>query len=372
MSGRPASAPSREGPGRHLGAALLTSAGAINTTGERSPITMSNYTNVLTTTPAVHDDGAHYTASGMAVPAADVRSREIAEQGARWLAFSEDRTRMKRPTLVAKALSSVAFSVQHGARSLAVPSKLVGTRRHQRALAALVRDGVGPWTPLGVEARGGGLTATHSGELLGTVQPKHLPWCRPLLAHGLTLHLARVTGAPYGYTLGVNIAFGNVGTALAGLLEVLGKAGGDGASEGPGTPALSVADADAQPTTGDAQSTTTGLSRRPPLRLVVRPEHDAVRPGADPDDVVLYRRLDGTACCSVDHVVRHSPTGIDWGRTGSGPADLALSVLVALTNEDTAERLYTGFEADVVARVPYAGGVLRAADVRRWVALQSV
>lgn len=86
---------------------------------------------------------------------------------------------------------------------------------------------------------------------------------------------------------------------------------------------------------------------------------------------MLFRSIGGSARASVDHLVRHSPSGIDWGRTGSGPADLALSVLVALTDEATADRLYAAFEADVVSRVPYAGGVLRAADVRAWVARQT-
>jgi hypothetical protein len=96
------------------------------------------------------------------------------------------------------------------------------------------------------------------------------------------------------------------------------------------------------------------------LRLVV--------PQADPDDVVLFRDIDGTARATVEHVVRHSPTGIEWGYAGSGPADLARSVLTALVGADTADRLYQVYKDDVVAHVPFAGAVLKAADVRRWVA----
>ena len=64
--------------------------------------------------------------------------------------------------------------------------------------------------------------------------------------------------------------------------------------------------------------------------------------------------------------MRHSPTGIEWGYRGSGPADLALSVLTALTDRQAAEALYHAFKAEVIARVPEIGGVLRAADVRAW------
>jgi len=106
-----------------------------------------------------------------------------------------------------------------------------------------------------------------------------------------------------------------------------------------------------------------------PLRLVVLPEHEALT-GA-PDDVVLYRRIDGSACASVDHVVRHSPTGIEWGYGGSGPADLALSVLHRVTDPTCAEALYQRFKAEVVASVPHAGGFIRAADVRAWIAAQT-
>ena len=105
------------------------------------------------------------------------------------------------------------------------------------------------------------------------------------------------------------------------------------------------------------------------LRLVIRPEHEALT--GDPDDVVLFRRVDGAACATVPHVVRHSPTGIEWGYEGSGPADLARSVLLALTDEPTADSLYQRFKAEVVAHVPHAGGVLRAAEVRAWVEAQT-
>lgn len=91
--------------------------------------------------------------------------------------------------------------------------------------------------------------------------------------------------------------------------------------------------------------------------------------GTDPDDVILMRRVDGTATATVPHVVRHSPTGIDWGpRSGAAArADLALSVLTALAGPDVAEERGAMFAAEVVARVPHAGGVIRACDVRAWI-----
>jgi len=337
------------------------------------------YTPKLLTAPRtlVHDDSGHYTASGMRVPDADVRSRDIAEQAARWLAFTEDRSRMMRHTLVAKVLTSVAFSVQHQSRSLAVPSKLVGTKANQRALWTMVDNRVPAWSELSLDDTGSGLVVRYCDDVLGEIQRKHVPWVRPLVPFGLRLYLARVTGHDFDFTLGCNVVFGHVGQALDGLLVALGQSG-DGAS---GRPVLAPSDVpkkEAQSGDGAAHNATLAVSQAPEapeplshLRLVVRPEHDAVRPGADPDDIVLYRRVDGTACASVEHVVRHSPTGIDWGRSGSGPADLALSVLAALVDESTAEALYPAFQADVISLVPFAGGVLRAADVHDWIARQS-
>ena len=348
---------------------------------------ISNVLTTIATDSLIRDDGAVYTASGMRISPAEVHAREVARQAQRWLAFATERTRMHEPTLVAKALAATAFSVHHGAASLAVPSKLAGTSKHQRALWALVRDPAEPWAQLAVESTEDGLVACLDGEPLGLVQSKHLGWVRPLVAFGLAVHLAKVTGSDYdGYTLGANVVFGHVGTALDRLLSALGepRRGGDGAGGSGGalsgavalarvqpSPVVSAGDGATQAATQAASGPSNVAPSPSPLRLVVRPVPDAVRLGADPEDVVLMRRVDGTATATVAHAERHSPSGIEWGYAGSGPADLARSVLLALADEATAERLYQAFKAGVIARVPWAGGVLRAADVRAWIAAQS-
>ena len=85
----------------------------------------------------------------------------------------------------------------------------------------------------------------------------------------------------------------------------------------------------------------------------------------------MWRTAEGEARASVPHTARHSPTGIEWGYGGAGPADLALSVLLALVGDRAAGALYQRFKHEVIARVPEAGGVLRAADVRAWVERQA-
>ena len=340
-----------------------------------------NYLTNVHTTPTVHDAGDHYTESGMRIPAAEVRARSIAEQAHRWLAFAAERTRMQPRTLTAKALQSTAFSVHRGASSFAVPSKLTGTSKHQRALWRLVSDPAEPWARLEIDAVGDGLTASHDGAALGLVQGKHLGWIRPLVPFGLTVHLARITGHDYeGYTLGCNVVFGGVGTALDGLLTALGESGdsgGDGAPESPVAVAVTKPVSDTPSGDGAAQSARRNVQVTPtapprPLRLVVRPEHEALA-ASDPDDVVLYRRIDGTACATCAHVARHSPTGFDWGLSSgrAGRADLALSVLTRLVGAELADEHAAAFAVQVVARIPRAGGLLRAADVRDWVAAQA-
>jgi hypothetical protein len=298
-----------------------------------------------------------WTSAGTLVPAADVHAQRIAREAERWLALATERTRMRPDTLTAKALKACAFSVQRRAASLAVPSKLVGTSRHQPRLRALADDSTAQWAVLDLDAVDDGLLASRDGAPLGLVQSKHLGWVRPLLPFGLTVHLSRVTGAPDNrrYRLGCNVAFGGVGEALRRLSGGLGETGGDGAqhpapSEGaPGSSALRLV------VPGEAR----------PIGVPVRPEYEALT--GDPEDVVLWRTLEGEAHASIPHAARHSPTGIEWGYGGSGPADLARSVLLALTDEPTANALYQRFKHEVVASVPEAGGVLRAADVRRWI-----
>ena len=50
------------------------------------------------------------------------------------------------------------------------------------------------------------------------------------------------------------------------------------------------------------------------------------------------------------HIVRHSPTGMSCGYLGSGPADLALSLLTDVLGKKIAEKYYQDFKFDVVSK----------------------
>lgn len=48
----------------------------------------------------------------------------------------------------------------------------------------------------------------------------------------------------------------------------------------------------------------------------------------------------------------HSPDGFSWGYGGSGPAQLALAILLRLTTPQKAQNLYQQFKFDVIATLP--------------------
>lgn len=67
-------------------------------------------------------------------------------------------------------------------------------------------------------------------------------------------------------------------------------------------------------------------------------------------------------------VRNHSPTGFEWAYNGSGPAQLALAILVDhLGFEDRALQVYQEFKADVVAKLPREGWVLTVEQVAQWI-----
>lgn len=91
------------------------------------------------------------------------------------------------------------------------------------------------------------------------------------------------------------------------------------------------------------------------------------------------RTSDGTAVVSVNgvpltHIVRHSPTGLEFGYGGSGPADTALSILCDFFGERPskldldygiflAARLYQFFKWDFVATADHLDFEITSAQI---------
>lgn len=66
-------------------------------------------------------------------------------------------------------------------------------------------------------------------------------------------------------------------------------------------------------------------------------------------------------------VRKHSPTGFEWNYTGSGPAQLALAILLKETDKETAQRLYQIFKEEVIATLDKYEWTLKSSDVRVWI-----
>jgi hypothetical protein len=75
----------------------------------------------------------------------------------------------------------------------------------------------------------------------------------------------------------------------------------------------------------------------------------------DTDRVVVNSRTGKTLDLEASlKIVNHSPTGFCWGYAGSGPAQLALAILLDHFNGDRARALslYQDFKFKVIARLP--------------------
>lgn len=106
-------------------------------------------------------------------------------------------------------------------------------------------------------------------------------------------------------------------------------------------------------------------------------------------DLVLDRDDLGNIYCSFSHVVSHYPSvRLDWGYIGPATAELALNVLheflpPADDGDDVvrlqqgvcsadAWRLHRQFMADVLVRIPVAGGCMTGQEIREWITEQSI
>lgn len=76
----------------------------------------------------------------------------------------------------------------------------------------------------------------------------------------------------------------------------------------------------------------------------------------DPSESLRYRQ--------------HSPTGFAWGYGGSGPAQLALAILLKFTDAPRALELYQEFKARYVATWPQSGGSF-AIPIEEWLESKS-
>jgi Family of unknown function (DUF6166) len=76
----------------------------------------------------------------------------------------------------------------------------------------------------------------------------------------------------------------------------------------------------------------------------------------------MHRRLHARRNLS-----NHSPTGFEWGYSGSGPAQLALALLAdVLDDDERALTLHQPFKFEVVAHLPHDEWLLKESDIREF------
>lgn len=66
--------------------------------------------------------------------------------------------------------------------------------------------------------------------------------------------------------------------------------------------------------------------------------------------------------------VLHSPTGLEFGYGGAGPADTALNVLSLVVSPREAWRMHQHFKPQIAAIPQDEGGSIALEDVRAWIA----
>ena len=78
----------------------------------------------------------------------------------------------------------------------------------------------------------------------------------------------------------------------------------------------------------------------------------------------MWRSEDGLAHFNIDQkIIRHSPTGMEFSYSGSGPADLALNILFLYLDEETAIKYYQEFKQEFISTMPKAGGRITAHQI---------
>lgn len=90
-------------------------------------------------------------------------------------------------------------------------------------------------------------------------------------------------------------------------------------------------------------------------------------------DIILKRDDDNNVTANVEHRWKaHSPPGFEFGYGGSGPADLALNILLKFgLSRERAWSLHQDFKWAFVAKVPRRGGTIKAQDISDWIDKQS-
>jgi len=68
-------------------------------------------------------------------------------------------------------------------------------------------------------------------------------------------------------------------------------------------------------------------------------------------------------------IINHSPDGFNWGYGGSGPAQLALAILLKFEDKEFARNNYQKFKWDIVANLPQSNFVMTDQTIQEWLSV---
>ena len=116
----------------------------------------------------------------------------------------------------------------------------------------------------------------------------------------------------------------------------------------------------------------TGAKKRNQIQIKFKMEKEDMDALPDimvaPKIIRLWRGDFGVPMASVEHKwVSHSPDGFEWGYAGSGPAELALNILILFVSRSEAWRLHQAFKVQFIVPMPSEGGAIKAEDIQAWI-----
>ena len=144
----------------------------------------------------------------------DAYTRRLVTEAKLWSSYAKRNSSLGATKVHSMTLEATAFCLRHHTKSIAIPTKLVGTKSLQDELELLVTTQATSWHKLELVPSRGRIEAYYEGMLLGWLWSGHV-WVWPLLTVGIEARLIAVTGTDADWKwLGCNVVLTEVVRAI--------------------------------------------------------------------------------------------------------------------------------------------------------------